>query len=277
VSIELRKAAVKSAQTVLRPLAGFMLRAGISFREFTGLAKSAFVAAASSEFGSAGRPTTVSRVSLLTGISRKEVSRQREILAQGNDSIGTFENKTNDATRVLSGWHQDPDFVSNGEPKVLDAAQFDALCKRYCTDVPVSAARKELQRVGAVSETPEGHFRVKSRYYRPASYDPQWLVNAGGYLNDIANTINYNIDTPDDRPTRFLGRASEHRIDAASVAEFHEFLEREGQQFLETVDRWLTAHRAEDASGVATVRLGAGVFFIQEDEQGEAQQARGEL
>jgi hypothetical protein len=48
------------------------------------------------------------------------------------------------------------------------------------------------------------------------------------------------------------------------MPEFEAFVEQRGQEFLETVDKWLTAHEARPATGGARkrVRLGLGVFLI---------------
>jgi hypothetical protein len=48
-------------------------------------------------------------------------------------------------------------------------------------------------------------------------------------------------------------------------------MEREGQAFLERCDEWLSAHEAQQVDGapVATLRLGVGVFAIQERMVGE--------
>ena len=66
---------------VLRPLASMLLKCGMTWKEFSDVSKSVFVEVASGEYGIDGRPTNVSRVSILTGISRKEIKRQRDLLA----------------------------------------------------------------------------------------------------------------------------------------------------------------------------------------------------
>jgi hypothetical protein len=63
---------------LLRPIASVVLKCGMTWREFSELSKSVFVSVATDEFGIRGRPTNISRVSILTGISRKEVKRQSE-------------------------------------------------------------------------------------------------------------------------------------------------------------------------------------------------------
>jgi hypothetical protein len=62
----------------LRPIARFLMKSGIGYREFAEISKSAFVDVATSDYGLRGRPTNISRVAVMTGLTRKEVKRLRE-------------------------------------------------------------------------------------------------------------------------------------------------------------------------------------------------------
>ena len=62
---------------VLKPLARALLRAGVGYREFSEIAKTAFVETATVDYGLRGRPTNISRVAVMTGLTRKEVRRIR--------------------------------------------------------------------------------------------------------------------------------------------------------------------------------------------------------
>ncbi len=262
------QAALRHAcRTLLKPLVSFLLKCGMTYREFTDVAKSVFVEVAGAEYGIKGRPTNVSRVALLTGISRKEVKRQRDLLEVPDAHPA---GKTTDATRLLSGWFQDADFVdSAGDPVPLalegDGATFATLCSRYAGDIPATTMLKELKRVGAVGEDADGRLVAQRRYYMPTPFDPQWIMNAGSMFADLGDNINHNLLSDAGHPSRFLGRASDATIDAAAVPEFHAFVEEHGQPFLELVDDWLTQHRATDAGARTSrkVRLGLGMFLIE--------------
>ena len=62
---------------LLLPIARILLRCGVGYTEFADLAKRAFVEAASADYGVRNRPTNIARVAVMTGLSRKEVSRIR--------------------------------------------------------------------------------------------------------------------------------------------------------------------------------------------------------
>lgn len=258
-----REALAQGSRALLCPLASLMLKCGMTWREFAEIARTAFVQVASREYGLRGRPTNVSRVAILTGIGRRDVGKIRKALASERPPIP---NQTTDATRLLSGWHQDPDFAGpDGKPRDLAPAgpggSFEALARRYAADVPAVTMLKELKRVGAVAELPGGRLRATRRYYQPTPLDAQWLLNAGSVFADLGANINHNIAPREGDPSWFLGRATDDRIDPRAVPAFREFVEREGQQFLERVDEWLARNRV-DGGGNEGVRLGVGLFMI---------------
>ena len=77
------KATLRNAlAALLRPIASIVMQSGMTWKEFADLSKTVFVSVATDEFGIRNRPTNISRVSILTGISRKEVKRQRDLLAE---------------------------------------------------------------------------------------------------------------------------------------------------------------------------------------------------
>lgn len=254
------KALRQAGRALLRPLASLLLKCGMTWREFAELSREVFVEVASREYGIKGRPTNVARVAILTGIGRREVGNIRRALAAASTELP---NRTTDATRLLSGWHQDAEFLgAEGRPRELPvsgAGGFEELARRYATDVPASAMLKELKRVAAVAELPDGRLRVLRRYYQPAQPDPQWILNAGSAFADLGSNINHNLTAG---RSWFLGRATDERIEASAVPAFQEFLEEHGQQFLERMDEWLMRHRVRDGGGPDVVRLGVGLFMI---------------
>lgn len=260
-------ALLHACQALLKPVASFLMKCGMTWREFADISKSVFVEVAGADYGIKGRLTNVSRVSLLTGISRKEVKRQRELLAQPEEVPVS---KASDATRALSGWHQDSVFRdTDGRPKVLplegEGVSFAELCRRYAGDIPMTTMLKELRRTGAVAEKEPGKLTVVQRYYTPAHFDPQWILSAGSAFADLGDNLNHNLTAGGDTPSRFLGRAMDPTIDAAAIPEFREFIESLGQSFLEQVDDWLAEHRSKDGGNGRQVRLGVGLFLIQDE------------
>jgi hypothetical protein len=264
-----KEAVLAAAVRALRPLARLMLASGITFREFNGLAKRVFVSVASDEFGRAGRPTNVSRISLMTGLARKDVKHLRDELGEAPRLDGPGP-KTTEATRLLGAWHQLPPYLdAAGEPLAIPltgpAPSFEALHHEHGGDIPATTMKKDLERVGAIRVEPDGRLRPLTRYFMPVPLESTAVLRAGDVLLTVGNTVTLNLTRAPASEGRFEGRATHARIPAAAAAEFRAFLEAEGMRFLEQADDWLARHAAESAAASAhDVRLGVGVYQIQE-------------
>ena len=73
-------ALVRALRQVLRPLVRLMLAQGITYPYLLELLKGLFVEVADKEFRLDARPPTDSRISLVSGVHRKDVSRLRQLL-----------------------------------------------------------------------------------------------------------------------------------------------------------------------------------------------------
>lgn len=269
------KSTVSTAcRMVLRPIASILLKCGMTWREFSELSKSVFVQVASEEFGIRGRPTNVSRVSILTGIGRKEVKRQRDLL---ESSEPPAKGKTTDATRVLSGWFQDADFLNGTEPMLLEehgeGASFETLCDRYSGDIAPQTMLKELLQTETIERTASGQLRVKRRFYQPAKHDDESLNWAISMIRDLAETMDNNVFLSNSATPRFGRKAENVRLHPDSIADFRKYLNEHGQAFLEDVDGWLTQHESpDDIDESEYVRLGVGMFAIENRSREEKKQ-----
>ena len=274
MSTETFKSALLGAATqALRPVARLMLASGVTFREFNALARRVFVSVASDEFGRSGRPTNISRVSLMTGLARKDVRRLRNEL-ENDESTPPAPKKTTEATRLLSAWHdlaayQNPDGTPRAIPADGPAPFFAALYREFGGDVPATTMQKDLVRTGTVQVEGDGTLKPLRRYFMPLPLEAEAVFRAGDVLMSVGNTVTLNLTRAPGSEGRFEGRASNARIPLSKMAEFRVFLEQQGMRFLEEVDQWLDHHAADPDVSDPLVRLGAGIYQIQET--GEAQ------
>jgi hypothetical protein len=183
------------------------------------------------------------------------------------------EEALNHASRVLTGWHLDSEFLEpSGQPRLLPAdgagASLAGLLRRYAGDIPATALVKELLKSGSVERLGDGSYRAVRRYYMPRAMDGRAVERSGSVLADLATTIEHNLSRRPSEPSRFEGRAQSHCVDTRHLPAFRAYVEREAQAMLERVDDWLAAHEA--AAGGAAVRLGVGVYAIQDMTSGDS-------
>lgn len=254
---------------ILKPLIRILLRNGIPYRTFADLAKWVYVDVASNEFGIAGRKQTDSRVSIITGLSRKEVRRMKNE-NQVTDEAALY--RYNRAARVIAGWVKDRRFQDRkGRPKALPIedgqSTFGALVKAHGGDVPPRAVLDELLSVGAIRLRKDGRIELVTSAYLPTGDAPTMLSILGTDTAHLIETIDHNIFHKNDG--RFFQRkVSYDNVPDEAAAKFRELSAEKAQQVLETLDRWLARHDRDanpSVAGTGRKKVGMGIYYFEED------------
>lgn len=267
----IKQEVLSACRRLLAPIVRLLLRSGVTWSEFAELGKEVYVDVARRDYGLQGRPTNAARVALMTGLSRREVARVRNVL------IGEAAPETAPSDRishVLTSWHLDPEFsAGDGSPAALaefgEQGSFEALLKRYAGDTPHGALKKEMLQLGLVVRE-EDRLRVAARSYVRSSGDPAMIRQAGITLRDHAATVVHNCDAHRTTPARFDRMATCVSFPASRIEEFQRLIADRGQAFLEEIDAWLSARQIAPASAPddRIVRTGVGIFLIYDDSRG---------
>lgn len=257
---------------ILRPLIRLLLRHGVPFGTFSDLAKRVYVEVALEEFGIPGRKQTHSRVSVLTGLSRKEVLRVTRL--DRPDDTETSD-RYHRAARVISGWLRDGRYGDGtGNPAALpmegDGPTFNELVKAHSGDVPARAVLDELVRVGAADRTEDGKVRLLARAYIPVAGDEEKLEILGTDTACLIETIDHNMRTEPGKAF-FQRKAMYDNLPDEAVEELRKELAMRAEKFIEQADRKL-AERDRDANpkstGTGRRRAGIGIFWFEDEGDG---------
>ena len=256
----------------LRPIARLLMKAGIGYREFAEISKCAFVDVATTDYGLRGRPTNISRVAVMTGLTRKEVKRLRLKISSGNQ---VALDKVIPPAEIIQRWHSDPTFLDDHDrPAILpfdgQSPSFTELVKKFGGDIPPGAMRTELKRVGAVVESDDGFLTLVKRYFRPVFEDAQLQRALGQAIYGIASTINHNFGQSEDKSwiERIAYSQSIREPDRNRVKRISTDRARE---FVESVDDLFSAYEmiyADDPSPTVSnmAVVGVGVYYFEVDE-----------
>ena len=267
----LERAIDRAVARLLRPLFRVLLRHGKSYRAFEEVAKRTFVDVALSDFGIPGKKPSVSRVSILSGLTRKEV--QRLLQAPALEDTGTGERR-NRAARVLTGWLRDPDFLDpQGDPRALDVdgeRGFAALVRRHSGDMPTRAVLDELLRVGAVDRLPDGRIALLARGYVPRQGASEMVDMLGADVADLIETIDHNLHQGHLAP-RFQRKVMYRGVPVQALPAFRALSAQQAQALLEQLDRWLQsadstcpANADAPTDAPAGARVGMGIYYFEE-------------
>jgi hypothetical protein len=238
--------------------------------------KRVYVEVGRSEFCVAGRKPSISRTAVLTGLTRKEVSRLWKAPVDAGEPAG---DKYNRAARVISGWVRDARYSdASGSPAPLPfqsdtvlaseqaSASFSELVAQHSGDMPPRAVLDELIRVGAVKEIDGGELRLVERAYVPIKGEEEKLGILGADTAELLATIDHNLTcVPSD--TFIQRKVSYDNLPVECLASLRKRAAEASQALLEDFDRQM-AELDRDAtpevagSGRATASI--GIYFYQD-------------
>lgn len=253
---------------LMRPLVRILLRNGVAYGAFADIAKWIYVDVATREFGIKGRKQSTSRVSIITGLSRKEVRRMQQ---QAPREERLRSEKYNRAARVIAAWRRERDFLnSDGEPADLAMngpwETFSELVRRFSGDVPARAVLDELKNAGLVEILENGRIRLLARAYVPADSDADKLHILGTDTAHLIATIDHNLKFGATDPMFQRKVAYDHLPDDA-LPEFRRLSAKRAQALLEKLDGWLAKHDRDitpQVEGSDRNLAGLGIYYFEE-------------
>lgn len=256
----------------MQPIAKLLIRYGVTYQEFDEIARLAFVDSVENDYQLRDKKMTDSRVALLTGLTRREVKRVRDMIVDGElPEVGTDYHR---ASRVLTGWYEDARFHDDaGEPIPLAMEgdiSFSSLVKAYGKDVPATVILEELQRVGAVSDADnELKLHAISRAYIADREDDIEGVRLFGIaMHDLAHSIQFNLDRDRVSEPHFQRSVINTQLDPDMLNKFKAVAAEHSQELLTVLDSWLTKHELaehEITQRDRNSRVGVGIYFFHDE------------
>lgn len=252
---------------LLRPLIRALIAQGVTAPAFYRIVKQVYVEIAEAEFPLDGKRPTDSRITLLTGVHRRDVRAQRAEVPQDD---GALRRKVTALSAVLARWLAGPDTVdAAGRPLPLprnaaDGPSFEALARGVSSDIRPRTVLDELRRQGLVEEAGDRVVLRADAFLGPADLEQRVHFFAANVGDHIAAAVeNLLAEEP-----RFMERAVFYnRLTPGSADEIEALARCLGTEALVEINR--LAHRRQKADMEApdgTERFRFGVFFYREDE-----------
>jgi hypothetical protein len=263
-----QKALGAAARSILRPLVRILLRGGVPFGVFMEHAKRIYVEVAAADMQVEGRKPSIARTAVITGLTRKEVSRLWKTSAEAG---GPDASRYNRAARVLTGWVRDKRFAdAMGGPAALPFAgskpNFSELVSLHSGDMPPRAVLDELLRVGAVQEEADGCFRLVARAYVPSLGEREKIEILGADVAELLSTIDHNLVSPPDEAF-YQRKVSYDNVVGEALPSIREEAAIAAQATLERLDAQLSRSDRDanpDAPGTRRARVSLGIYYFEE-------------
>ncbi len=246
---------------ILTPLVRILLRNGISYGTFADMAKKVYVDVGFEEAERRGQKTTISNVSILTGINRKEVKRLMD--TDTLEAAGSLK-KANRIVRVLMAWQSEREFTDDEHRPLelpLDGADvsFTSLVRRFSGDMPVVAMLNALKDSGYIQLMDGDRVRLIKRSLTPDADPEEKLVILGTDTAELIETIDHNIQIKDPKDAWFQGKAWNVDISCGALPGLKKEIDQKALKLLQEVDTEFNRNKTDDQSD--TCQVAVGIYY----------------
>ena len=253
-------------RTLLRPLVRLLIARGVTYPVLVELLKQTYVDVAAREFTEAGRAPSDSRVTLLSGVHRKDVKRLWRMAAapaRAAPPAVAF------GAQLVAAWierYSD----AKGRPRPLARLRsaggqrsFEALVESLSTDIRPRAVLDTWLRLGAAELDANDRVALRAAAFVASRGFDEKAYYLGHNVGDHVSAASHNLlgGTPP-----FMERSVHYdALDARSLPRLAALAEETGMKALKAVNRKAMQAEARDKSQTAPrQRITFGVYFYSE-------------
>jgi len=282
-------ALILGLRRVLRPLVWLMLARGITFPYLAELLKAIFVEVADKDFRIGAKPSTDSRINLITGVHRKDVSRLR---LASNSIEEAMPSVVSLGSQLVAVWLGSARFLDeDGRPIPLPRfaseggdLSFEGLVSSVNSDIRSRVVLDEWIRLGVVHFDDERRVCLNADAFVPAEGFDEKAFYFGHNLHDHAAAAARNLHGV--QPA-FLERSVHYdALSPESIKMLATQSETLGMKALLAINKSALAAEHSDAGKLSEhQRMTFGMYFYTEpnaavltpDQAGDAPPVRGDL
>lgn len=234
-------ALVGAIRRLLKPLVRVLIANGIGLPYLVDLLKESFVGTAVEHFSPEGGRLTDSRLSVMTGVHRKDVKRLRE----ASPDTALPPRSVSRGARMIGLWTGDPRYLdADQQPRRLGRQEFEALVLSVSQDVhPRTIIDEWLQR-GLLEADENGDLQLRSEAFVPSENASELAYYFGRNLHDHLAAAGENL--AGHRPPHLERAVYYGGLSAASVAELQALANARVGPLLVEFNREILARRERD-------------------------------
>jgi len=267
-------AVLRAVRHILRPLVKLMLAQGITFPAIAELLKQVLVETAQKDFPVPGKATNDSRISVLTGVHRKDVKRLRQ--QQGPEE--NVPKSVSLGSQVVNVWLSETRWLeADGSPRVLHKSGgeggkpgFEELAECVSKDVRPRAILDELVRVGAVTLLQDKRVQLNAAAFIPNEgvEEKLYYLERTAYAHLMASVHNVQGGKPP-----FFDRIVHYdNLPPEALSGLRELVDIESMRMLRSVNDLARKASTKKTDDPQSFTLGAFMFtetagFPSEDEE----------
>jgi hypothetical protein len=266
-------ALTRAVKQLLRPLVGLLLDSGLTYNWLTKILKVIYVDVAEAEFSLEQKRQTDSRISLLTGVHRKDVRRLR------SEDKDNFEPPPSIfiGAQLVALWTTQSQFLGpSGQPAPLprlssnveddDTPSFETLVTLVSKDIRSRAILDEWLRLGAVSLDDDDRVRLEVDAFIPAKGFEEKAFYLGKNVHDHMAAARSNVQSVE---PPFLERSVYYdQLSDASIEELAGLSEKAGMALLKKLNtRALQLQKRDIKSKNTGKRMNFGLYYFSDKDE----------
>lgn len=254
---------------VMRPIVRLILRKGITYTFFTDLLKGLFVEVANKEFKLEDKSPTDSRISLITGVHRKDVRRLRSAAPNEEDHLPAAISL---GAHLVSTWLNTPPFCKPaGTPLPLPRLastggnfSFDGLVAIVSKDIRARAVLDEWLRLGIARVDEQDIVHLETKAFIPQKGFDEKVAYFSHNIHDHACAAVHNLT--DDGPAFFERSVHYDALTTQSIEQLRSAVGTDGMQVLIALNGLAANCEARDANSdeQARQRITIGLYMYAE-------------
>ncbi len=212
---------------VLRPAVRFCLRHSLRLQDFLECGKTVFIDESAALLQDQELKINISRISLMSGVHRRDVARIREYGLQLHYEPDLI-------TKTVGLWQTNDRFLTKSrQPRILSTEgpnpEFTSLVESVSKDMNPASVLFDLQRVGAVEIT-KGAARLIVESYVPKGNPLKGFAILSNDAEDLTQTVEENVLHDPELP-QFHARTEYDNVRPEFIPELKRWFLKEGHEF----------------------------------------------
>jgi len=265
----------QAVQSLLQPLVKLLLSFQITYPVVQEWLKKAMVEVAERDFPLADKPQTDTRLSLLTGIHRKDIKRLRGSAEQATEAPEVVSLGVQIAAYWMANYRN-----NEGQPQALPFKQsdthtpsFEGLVEQVAKkDIRARVVLDEWLRLGVVeslNHEGEEYLQLTPNAFIPSQGLDEKAFFLGMNLSDHMATVSNNLL---DQPAKFERCLYYDGLSEASIEELKQLAADEGMAMLTRLNQRALELKQQDQQGQHQQRINVGMYVFDQDESHEPRQ-----
>ena len=265
-----KEAVLNVFASLVRPFTRVAFEYGISASEIAGVVRRTYIQALEARLQEHKRATTDTRLAVVAGLTKSEVTALREATRAGAPHSLKAAISLDQISNLLTVWHTHSGFSgAYGLALELDLAptsgsprrNFRELIDVACPGADDEALLDELVAAGSVEVIDGMTIRCLSRAFVPKGADVERIELAGRFLAGVTGSIVHNLTREEPEPLYFeRAVVSDELMTETARDRFLALASERSQELLTELDTFLARDVEKAESGK---RYGVGIYFFE--------------